>query len=92
MPVVSLQPAVKGAIANAFEGEQDRNRDHFTGIETGLRMLRVALSSCSMQSPASGIWSSTRQNKSMIKSSVVMRTRSFGLVDFWSSVPHDFFN
>jgi len=37
--VVSLQPAIKGAIANPFEGEQNGNRDHFAGIKTGLRML-----------------------------------------------------
>jgi len=38
-PQVSLQPAIKGAIANPFEGEQNGNRDHFAGIETGLGML-----------------------------------------------------
>ena len=39
LPVVSLQPAIKGAIAHPFEGEQNGNRDYFAGIETGLRML-----------------------------------------------------
>ena len=38
-PVVSHQPAIKGAIAHAFEGEQHGNRDHFAGIEIGLGML-----------------------------------------------------
>ena len=36
---VAFQPAVKGTIANPFEGEQNGKRDHFAGIETGLRML-----------------------------------------------------
>jgi len=39
LPVVSLQPAIKGAIAHPFEGEQNGQRDHFAGIETGLGML-----------------------------------------------------
>jgi hypothetical protein len=39
LPVVSHRPTIKGAIANAFESAQNRNRDHFAGIETGLRML-----------------------------------------------------
>ena len=37
--VVSLQPAIKGAIGHAFEGKQNANRDHFAGIEYGLGML-----------------------------------------------------
>jgi len=39
VPVVSLQPTVKGPIANTFEGEQNGNRDHFAGIKMGLGML-----------------------------------------------------
>ncbi len=38
-PVISLQPAIKGAIAHPFEGKQNGNRNDFAGIETGLGML-----------------------------------------------------
>jgi hypothetical protein len=36
---VSFEPAIKGTVVDPFEGEQDPNRDKFTGIQAGILPL-----------------------------------------------------
>src|SRR5215470_13374948 len=38
-PIVARQPAIEGAVAHAFEGMEQPQRDHFTGPEVRLRMF-----------------------------------------------------
>src|SRR5262249_9733730 len=38
-PIVARQPAIEGAVADAFEGMQEPQGDHLTGPEVGLGMF-----------------------------------------------------
>src|SRR5712691_4301598 len=60
-PIVARQPAIEGAVADAFEGMQQPQGDHLTGPEVGF-------SGCLGRPDR---WSSTWQNKVVIKAMVV---------------------
>src|SRR5262245_25092704 len=38
-PIIARQPSIEGAVADAFEGMQEPQGDHFTGPEVGLRVF-----------------------------------------------------